>query len=84
MSGMTLSAANSIPSECFPGFDNSQAVVMCKVAGDKDYSLDGIAGGRQARDVATALRCSNKFESVESVSDLAGHERFIKAFKLAA
>lgn len=57
---------------------------MCKRAGDSDNGLDGIAGGKQASDVATVLRRSHKFEHVEIVSDLAGHGRFIKAFTIAA
>lgn len=50
----------------------------------KDYGLIENAGGKQASDVATALRCSNRFAHIDIVSDLAGHERFIKAFTIAA
>lgn len=47
-------------------------------------NLDANAGGKQARVVASALEYSKMFEDIEVVSDLAGHKRFIKAFKMAA
>lgn len=46
--------------------------------------LDANAGGRQVNDVALALVHTKMFEDVEVVSDLAGHKRFIKAFRTAA
>ena len=45
--------------------------------------LHAHAGGKQASHVASALTYSKMFKDVEVVSDLAGHKRFITAFKTA-
>ena len=38
-------------------------------------------GGKQASQVASILQCTEQFQDVEIVADLAGRDRFVRAFR---